>query len=125
MTKIEKVIKGFTGCLKGECPKDCPYIKEDCPQAVARDALELLKEREARVLTLEEVTGGDECWFEFRPAPVGRYADCYMNNNPEYTSAYFTGKSTSSLFSNKDYGKDWRCWSARPTDEQRKAVKWE
>lgn len=22
------------------------------------------------------------------------------------------------------YGKTWRCWTARPTDEQRKAVKW-
>jgi hypothetical protein len=24
-----------------------------------------------------------------------------------------------------DYGKTWRCWTARPTDEQRKAVKWD
>lgn len=23
------------------------------------------------------------------------------------------------------YGKTWRCWTSRPTDEQRKAVKWE
>jgi len=25
----------------------------------------------------------------------------------------------------KAYGKTWRCWTARPTDEQRKAVKWD
>ncbi len=24
-----------------------------------------------------------------------------------------------------EYGKSWRCWSAQPTDEQRKAVKWD
>lgn len=24
-----------------------------------------------------------------------------------------------------DYGKLWRCWTSRPTEEQRKAVKWE
>ena len=23
------------------------------------------------------------------------------------------------------YGKEWRCWTARPTDEQRKAAKWD
>lgn len=23
-----------------------------------------------------------------------------------------------------EYGKSWRCWNKRPTDEQRKAVKW-
>lgn len=23
------------------------------------------------------------------------------------------------------YGKTWRCWTSRPTDEQRKVVKWE
>lgn len=25
----------------------------------------------------------------------------------------------------QSYGKTWRCWTARPTDEQRKAVKWD
>lgn len=24
-----------------------------------------------------------------------------------------------------DYGKRWRCWTSHPSDEQRKAVKWE
>lgn len=24
-----------------------------------------------------------------------------------------------------NYGKTWRCWTAKPTDEQRKAVKWD
>lgn len=24
-----------------------------------------------------------------------------------------------------DYGRTWRCWTAEPTDEQRKAVKWD
>jgi len=24
-----------------------------------------------------------------------------------------------------EYGKSWRCWNKRPTDEQRQAVKWE
>ena len=27
-------------------------------------------------------------------------------------------------FDNKYYGKTWRCWTARPTDEQREAAKW-
>lgn len=28
-------------------------------------------------------------------------------------------------FDNENYGKTWRCWSAKPTDEQREAVPWQ
>lgn len=42
-----------------------------------------------------------------------------------------TNKSQTAFFypmlvrSIKAYGKTWRCWTARPTDEQRKAVEWD
>ena len=29
------------------------------------------------------------------------------------------------IFECDEYNRTWRCWSARPTDEQRKAVKWD
>lgn len=28
------------------------------------------------------------------------------------------------IVDNKDYGKEWRAWTVMPTEEQRKAVKW-
>lgn len=31
----------------------------------------------------------------------------------------------SGFYSSKSYNMDWRCWTARPTDEQREAAKWD
>ena len=28
-------------------------------------------------------------------------------------------------FVETEYGKTWRCWSRKPTDEERKAAKWD
>ena len=64
MPDREKVIKGLECCTRGDvCFSDCPYFKEvpmadgRCITAVQADALALLKEQEARVLTLDEVRG--------------------------------------------------------------------
>lgn len=76
------------------------------PQEEAEAILELLKEQEPRVLTLEEAKKAEVCWLEQRGYEpyVTDDADTW---NPEI------------------YGKAYRCWSAKPTDEQRKAEKWE
>ena len=88
---------------------------------VARDALELLKEQEPQVLTLEEVLGGDECWFEYINGSCG-YADVYMQDNK--TAIIYRTNIRPGEVPITDYMKKWRCWSYRPTEEQRKAVKW-
>ena len=129
MTDLEKVIKGLEKCKRYECddctekgatkaPWDCPAYDDFVDSAIA-----LLKAQEPRLLTIEEITGDGECWFEGINGACG-YADCYMctgskevevnriSMKPEYVSW-------------DDFKKKWRCWSYRPTDEQRKAVKWE
>ena len=103
----------------------CPYFElepHECERQLYADAVELLKAQEPRVLTLEEVLGGDECWFEYINGSFG-YADVVMQDN---TTAliYRTIVSTGEVLIS-DYGKKWRCWSYRPTYEQRKAVKWD
>jgi hypothetical protein len=85
---------------------------------------ELLTAHQPRVLTLEDATGDEEVWFEFRPADIGRYADCYMHHIGDRTRVFFTGQSCMSLFENTEYNRTWRCWTSRPTDEQRKATPW-
>jgi len=110
--------------LEGLAQQDWRMFHSDSEvQEIARNALELLKEQEARLLTIEEITGDGECWFEGINGACG-YADCYMRTGskevelnrismkPEYVSW-------------DDFGKKWRCWSYRPTEEQRKAVKWD
>lgn len=129
MPDLQKVIKGLECCLGvHDCdidPKEeCPYNGMAlCAMCLKYDVMELLKEKEPRLLTIEEITGDGECWFEGINGACG-YADCYMCNGskeveinrismrPEYVSW-------------DDFKKKWRCWTSRPTDEQRKAVKWD
>ena len=90
-----------------------------------RDALELLKAHEPRVMTLEEVkqAKGRDVWLELS----GNIAEDVL------TAATIEGCGTGGICTRyeslkytqycvKPYG--WRCWTSRPTEEQREAVKW-
>lgn len=90
------------------------------------EAIDLLKEQEPRVLTLEEVKAfdWDYCYLEEERLPGKEYrAIC-----GDYALTCITWPCVTSMriqHGDDSYGKTWRCWSARPTDEQRKTVKWE
>ena len=129
----EKVMAGLE-CLthvdfavyKSECEKrDCPYKDTDCEIAVMEDALALLKAQEPRVMTLEEIRMHEVYWAErenvSRPWPIAMHHIRNVGplNEPVYQD--YMGDD----FNIKEYGKIWRCWTSYPTDEQRKAVKWE
>ena len=133
MTEREKVIEGF------EMSYRYSNVDEDktlVPQQLVLDVLALLKAQEPRVMTWKEVIGaaieckpvyievkdsddkepGDDRW-----AMVTQYKDSITNGMIRAMSSYITSEI---LF--KDwYGKTWRCWTSRPSDEQREAVKWE
>ncbi len=86
------------------------------------DALTLLKAQEPRVMTKEEIIGWDGyIWFEYRGmrAMEALLIDHGMLREPGEVD--FPTKDLAW----ENYQKTWRCWTARPTDEQREAVKWE
>ena len=124
----EQVIKGLECCASldsGGCAV-CDWAdpeEYECFANLAKAALTLLKEQEARVRTLGEVLGGDECWVEYINGGCG-YCDCYLDDDAKSIVINRTLRKDFNVSPN-GYGKVWRCWSARPTDEQRKAVKWE
>lgn len=95
---------------------------------MAIEALELLKAQEARVLTLEEACIQDVCWLEWRRhrrKPVACRVIMkkdYAGQPLPYVYRFFEEPTG---YGKKNYGKDWRCWTAKPTDEQRKKVKWD
>ena len=86
------------------------------------DKAPTIRPDEPRVMTLEETLGGDECWIEGRNGACG-YGDALLTDDAERVE--FFRPHTISTLDFYAYGKDWRCWTARPTDEQRKAVKWD
>ena len=128
MDKLEKVIKGLESCLSPghDCPLDCPYCGNCRGDELYRDALELLKAQQPRVMTLDEVKASKDhdVWLELS----GNIAEDVM------TATTITGCGTKGIstryealnydmYEVRPYG--WRCWTARPTDEQREVTPWE
>lgn len=92
----------------------------------ATDALALLKEQEPRVLTLEEVKNNcpDYMYIEI----VSGWLNCAIKDEAESDlrfGRFAYGIDQTCTRAWKDYKTSWRCWTARPTDEQREAIRWE
>lgn len=138
MADREKVIRGLELCAYDPDPGqelkeirsclECPYYRAGCSPQLIRDALALLKGQEARVLTLEEIRSGtvEVAWLECSDKEEVRAGLWFKRINEGEDEGIiihvldgFEGLRT------EVYGKTWRCWTARPTEEQRKAVKWE
>ena len=137
MTDQEKVIKGLERCTQPirECAYDCPYsckeyIYEDCRDVLMANAIALLKAQEPRVMTLEEIIerkDSDAVWVEHMdgkmivqpavllPSFLDTDKDCI-----HFASSWRTCGS----YSRRSYGTKWRCWTSRPTAEQREATPW-
>ena len=98
------------------------------------NAIFLLKEKEPLVMTIEDVREDHDriVWIEFMACQsliIGQYrGQVYWHNGLDgkwerfvtmsFADEYWYGESDK-------YGKKWRCWTSRPSDEQRKAVKWD
>ena len=121
MTDREKVIKGLECCAAYEYKcNDCPYqddggAEDGCySDELKTDALALLKAQEPMVMTLEEFNA------HWKTPPQERqpiWEEWKFDNGKGKWKLY--GRATGG------YGKMWRCWTSRPTDEQREAVPWE
>ena len=86
---------------------------------------ELLKEKQPRVLTLEEVKQADVVWCEWGCADG--YVVCMLFDKIDPDGDYRLIESNGGglYYSSSEYNESWRCWSARPTDEQMKATEWD
>ena len=95
-------------------------------------AISLLKEQKAKVLTVDQLEDALDTvvWLE---TPVSKnLADGYaliMAYSHKYGFMLFDSpfgdNPSQDRLEYSEYGKSWRCWNKRPTDEQRQAVKWE
>lgn len=138
MDKREKIEIGLEHCIvkldslrnraHGFNCTDCPYY-EACEKSkhldglpLLRDVLELLEAQEPRMLTFDEAVEAHECWFESINGAYG-YCDIYPFNK-NIVEIYRLRNHTEGIDID-GYGKRWRCWTFRPTDEQREAVSWD
>ena len=118
-----RVIGGLK-CLADGCVEACESVNA-CASAVAKDALELLKEYEPHVLAYEDAITAEYFVMEIRDSkelyqfvhdPLGYFSPSLNSDNHKY----FEG-----IVTKDEYNRFTRCWSSRPTDEQREAVKWD
>jgi hypothetical protein len=120
MSDREKVIKGLQierECVSRDCDRDCGNCDlvqdRDWLLSVYDGALALLKEQEPRVLTLDEADAAEVVWFEARN---------HIFIEPMLTRGQRLADEAEDWF---QYGRDWRCWSARPSDKQREEAPWD
>ena len=143
MSDREKVIKGLEMHKSGLCnvltengKEYCPYWEnnDNCMVALLNDTLSLLKAQEPRVMTLEEVRKHytlppvvlDD--LQWQAEYLSNIAPLYFEYKLNSPSVHWRGQREAQHCLThwaKVYGRLWRCWTSRPTEEQRKAVKWE
>ena len=125
--KLEKVIKGLECCIirhpddKARCD-ECPY-ESACCNRLKRDALDLLKAQEPRLLGLDEIKMLGLMWLESRngfvqPVICQNYEYC-VDRSVEFIMVHGTICNSINTF-----GKLWRVWTSEPGKEQRGAAKW-
>jgi len=102
---------------------------------IMRKARDLLKAQEPRVMTLEEIDNmlaesSEEYnkifWAEVKSRTRYSFGVFQLSilDDDDY-EALLLGCSWSALYRRSSYGIRWRCWTSRPTDEQREATPWE
>lgn len=131
MTKLEKVIQGIECCHNIQCAS-CPYYNygktvDSCVPVLWTDVLDLLKAQQPRVLTLEEVSNCKPMlvWVEKSHAEGLDKSLCPIEITGCGTKGigFHYGHFDYRTYNRGVYG--WRCWTAKPTDEQREATPWE
>lgn len=134
MSDRDKVIKGlecckipFTKCYNG----GCPYFENDgCKARLKGDALALLKAQEPKVMTLDELEDWDGPVF-FEAFETDMYYALIEHVEPtagidgEFVFVNVVpGSHHRRIWGGEHYGEIWRCWTSRPTEEQREATPW-
>lgn len=103
-------------------------------QNLKESILTLLKAQEPRVMDAEEVARLTEeiyqwLWIEeIQNITWNLYClqAFVYSKHPDTGEFYIFANGYRDIvkLEGDEYGKTWRCWTSRPTDEQRKAVKW-
>lgn len=118
-----------------QCDYPCSkadWVKID--RKLANDVLSMLKAQEPRVYTVDELKRGEHYYLELHLEPTGdgihyaeissidRWHDKLHGKFKSYDLIY--DERGASYMYEWSYGRTWRCWTSRPTDEQREAKPW-
>ena len=73
----------------------------------------------------EEISLCDYCWIEHKYEIYTTVeVACVLCKTSEYCGIDFIGHGSPITHKKEDYGKTWRCWTEKPTVEERNAAEW-
>lgn len=134
MEQLEKVVKGLE-LTKSNPVEGWDYRGEGFDGAMVHTstalidaALVLIRQQQARIAELEAAQTARVLTLEemqqWEIKTIWDKNAVYVENvsDPGYLSVYDGRDFDVNL---DGYGISWRCWTQRPTDEQREAVKWD
>ena len=77
-------------------------------------------------LKLHEVTGSEEpcVYLESRRYPPIKACDCVISADCRNVDVMMIGTQDPWAVPISEYGRSWRCWARRPTDEERASTPW-
>lgn len=133
-TNVEAVLASYEKCEAGNCD-GCAfeYMRRDWPAACAfyqqhsaRYLLKKLAEQMPRVMTLEEAINGPKVgYLEFRYHLERGWVKCDFDSHLKDKEVILLFSADVTFYQpEKSYGRLWRLWISRPTDEQMKATPW-
>ena len=108
-----------------------PFVMSLDDGIALHNAINLLKAQEPMVLTLDEVLNSEDfVWAEIWTPGDRRWCLIYARINKSIYDDILmlhedSGFRWTRLESNYNMKGGWRCWSARPTEDQRKNTPWE
>lgn len=138
MPDREKVIEGLNdihavacGLGDDECYLNSIGIKQ--LQTLINDATELLRVQMPRVMCAAEVADcpeGTVLWVEERQGVTWNLFPLEIETSSSHPDTgtdylFFITYHDIRKFECSEYNQTWRCWTSRPTDEQREATPWE
>ena len=133
MKTPEEIKKGLEQCAETATCEHCHY-RDDCMKVLkntplTKDALAYIQQLESKLaecekplvpMTLEEVKRhvkepeAEPVWLDDVEEP--------SNTGWTYSHIIYDWMHG---FDERTYGKEWRCWSIKPTDEERRAAEWQ
>lgn len=115
--KREKVMRGLECCAKGSLSncEECPYTGMGCSDHLCADAFVLLREQEARVMSVEEIAERAAC---LDPDPI--FVQWKTGGTAWIANAIDTIAGAA-----KAGNRNFRAWTSRPTPEQMRDTPWE
>lgn len=103
-------------------PGDAKLRLNSC-EAACQQAIEMLDAQTPRVMTLAEALAADYVYLEIKLHASLPCDCCILAIDPD-GGILPLKKGFAGYLDGEEYGETWRCWTQRPTEEQRRDTPW-